>query len=288
MDRFKNIFRLSIVVALALSFGACTSGGGDDGGSGKKEQQSKGDAEFTTDCGTVINGELINPVKESEGILVSIIEAITHNIFILELADGGQFLMKLHGISNDVSEVQATKASSLIQGLGKKAIFYKATEDCQTSFPGGGLGTMGALFNGGGVSFAQRLLKQGGAEASTDACGGDLIAACYNALEEQGAAKAPPTGASVSNFLWKPASERDGKLVILFNPGGAAVQVNGTTLTNTGSSNGRGTTARANQSGCAFGANVVVTAKDKQGRALVFPGGATSYTIPNGCNRVEF
>ena len=92
----------------------------------------------------------------------------------------------------------------------------------------------------------------------------------------------------MSNFLWKPQSERDGRLVVLLNPGGATIIANGETLTPSGASNGRGTTARGTRSGCGYGANVRVQAFDRNGRVLLFPGGAREFIIPNGCDRVEF
>ena len=95
------------------------------------------------------------------------------------------------------------------------------------------------------------------------------------------------SGGVVSNFLWKPKSERDGSLVVLLSPANARITVNGERLTDFGPSNGRGTTARAQKSGCAFGrATVEVT--DAQGLPILFPGNKTKFIIENGCDRVQF
>ena len=116
----------------------------------------------------------------------------------------------------------------------------------------------------------------------------DLEATRRAALEEDAEGQLPETGAVVSSFIWKPVSERDGNLVVLIRPFAAEIIAGGVVLSNTGPSNGFSQTSRANRPGCAFGANVPVQAKDRQGRFLVWPNGDTTYTIPNGCNREEF
>ena len=91
----------------------------------------------------------------------------------------------------------------------------------------------------------------------------------------------------VSNFLWKPEADKDGKLVVLLNPYDATIYVNGEKLENTGPSNGRGTTARGKKPGCQYGRATVKVVEDT-GLAVKFPDGNLSYTIANGCKRVEF
>jgi len=88
---------------------------------------------------------------------------------------------------------------------------------------------------------------------------------------------------SVSNFLWKPVSESDGKLVVLTNPEDAEIDVLGDvseSLTLTGPSNGRGTTARGSFTGCDYGTNILVRIT-KKGKLLA------EKTIADGCLRVE-
>ena len=109
-----------------------------------------------------------------------------------------------------------------------------------------------------------------------------MIGACYQALLDTSAPVA-----RVSNFLWKPVSERDGNLVVLYNPGNTTVVVNGVTLTNTGPSNGRAVTARASRSGGSFGTNIRVQIFDSLGRALQFPNGQSTLIIADGSSRVE-
>ena len=98
-------------------------------------------------------------------------------------------------------------------------------------------------------------------------------------------------GRVISDFLWKPESERDGNLVILVDPQGVRIVVTGRIseeLTDFGPSNGRGTTARAVHSGCDFGSNVTVEFFSRSGTRMSVSDGRSSVNIPNGCNRLEF
>ena len=95
----------------------------------------------------------------------------------------------------------------------------------------------------------------------------------------------------IDDFLWKPSSERDGKLVVLINPTDVRVEVSGDvseTLTDFGPSNGRGTTARSDFSGCDFGKNVTVEFYDSLDRQILIADGRTKVTISDGCDRKEF
>ncbi len=104
----------------------------------------------------------------------------------------------------------------------------------------------------------------------------------------------PVTSAGeITDFLWKPQSDggyNPGLLVILVDPCDVVVLVNGEELTDFGPGNGRCTTARSlTKSGCGYGANARVQVLDSFTRLpYLFPGGLDTYTIPNGCNRVEF
>ena len=96
------------------------------------------------------------------------------------------------------------------------------------------------------------------------------------------------SGLAVRNFIWKPVSERDGNLVVLVDEFGITVLVNGAPLIDFGPSNSRGTTARADRPGGAFGSNITVTFRDSDGRTVVLANGEPSVVIPNGSQRVEF
>lgn len=279
---------ISFFFTLLFAVG-CTNSSSDDvtvgPGSGSGSSGSEGTREFMTECGTVVNGSVQNPVQEENGEVVTIDAAASNNVVIIERGQGRQ-LVQLRALADSVSSFQSQRAFDIIGRFRGQALLY--TDGCETTVQGGGLGIVGHLFSlGSGESLDEALVVGNAAEVTgSGSCSEALIAGCYQSLKDS---VVPETGAAVSNFLWKPVSERDGNLVVLLNPGGATIVVNGSlTLTNTGPSNGRGTTARANRPGGAFGSNVRVEAFDSQGRPLVFPGGATSFTIANGSSRVEF
>ena len=288
MNWLKSIpYLLSILLAIGLT--ACTSGGGggDDGGassSSSSEPVSGGAGEFRTDCGVVLGGSLRNPVSASEGVVVDV--QVTGPNQAIVTSGGQQFLVKFHGLRNISSSAKRNAAISQLESMAQgKAVYFEAESECTTTVDGGGTAFVGQLFTLGGDSYNEELIAIGLAEVSSfDGCSGSLIGQCYQALEDT----SEQVGTAISNFLWKPESERDGRLVVLLNPGGATIVANGETLTPSGSSNGRGTTARGTRSGCGYGANVRVQAFDRQGRVLLFPGGAREFIIQNGCDRVEF
>ncbi len=268
------------VLILCLTLLACTNSGSDDDSSGGENPINAGS--FTTDCGVVSNGRIELPIDSENGVLGSArIISANQVAFITEK---GTTLVKLQGI-NDLNPTLNASAVSFLNNLARgEVIFFAADGDCTTVVTGGGVARVGQIFTTSGLSFSEELIQEGLATINqSDACGGNLIGSCYEALLESSA----PTE-TISNFLWKPVSERDGNLAVLLNPGNATVVVNGVTLTDTGGSNGRGTTARANRSGGSFGSNITVQVFDELGRALVFPNGNRSYIIVNGSSRVEF
>lgn len=95
----------------------------------------------------------------------------------------------------------------------------------------------------------------------------------------------------IHDFLWKPESERDGHVAVLVNPRNVRVEVTGDvseTLSNTGPSNGRGTTARGRFTGCRYGDNVSVEFFSSSGARIKVKDGRTAVRIADGCKRVEF
>ncbi len=276
----KVILTLSCLSILGL-FTGCTKSTTEE--SNEPSSDSNGRT-YTTECGTVHNGETKNPISEDEGEIVVVSQVAGSNSVVIERENGPQ-LVKLVGLSNDLSPFQRTLAESVLKDNLGSAIFYPSQDGCTVNI-GAGQGTVGTLINvSTKQSLSEELLIAGAAKTkSGNECQSDSVLSCYAALEDS---VAPITGGPVSEFLWKPASEKDGNLVVLLNPYSATVFVNGQALQNTGASNGRGTTARATKSGCAFGSNITVEAVDSQGRVLLFQG-KTSLTIANGCNRVEF
>lgn len=102
----------------------------------------------------------------------------------------------------------------------------------------------------------------------------------------------PQFAGEIRDFLWKPRSDggySPGNLVVLVDACAVDVIVNGETLVDYGPGNGRCTTARSQKPGCSYGQGVRVEVVDIATRLpYTFPGGATYYTVANGCNREEF
>ena len=95
----------------------------------------------------------------------------------------------------------------------------------------------------------------------------------------------------ISNFLWKPQSNNDGRLVVLVNPEGVRAEVTGAvgeTLMNTGASNGRGSTLRGSFNGCSYGNQVKIEFFDALNRRIQVADGRAFVTVPQGCVRFEF
>lgn len=90
--------------------------------------------------------------------------------------------------------------------------------------------------------------------------------------------KAPPDD-NIHDFLWKPVSDSDGKLVILTNPTANILINDGEDLRSRGASNGRCTTDRAAAPGCNYGKKAVVSIETMVDRLYVI--------IPDGCNRYD-
>ncbi|MCB0332131.1 MAG: hypothetical protein KDD55_01460 [Bdellovibrionales bacterium] len=279
VDMKKITIALSCISLIALLSG-CTKPTSEE----NQESTSGDNRTYTTSCGTVHNGKNKNPVSEDDGEIVVISQVAGSNSVVIERENGPQ-LVKLIGLSNDLSPIQRTLAENVLKDNLGSAIFYPSQSGCTVNI-GAGEGTVGTLINvATGESLSEELLVAGAAKPKADSeCQSDSLLGCFAALEDSAT---PVTGGPVSDFIWKPSAEKDGNLVVLLNPSSATVFVNGQALRNTGYSNGRGTTARANKSGCAFGSNITVEAVDSQGRALLFKG-KTSLSIANGCNRVEF
>lgn len=287
-----NLPRIITIIccALLISIAACTKSGGsdsDDGGGnplpGPVPRPSAGSGEFTTDCGVVLNGQLRNPVAFEEGEQVTISSIVSHNTVIVR-RPAGQQLVRVQGVADELEGYKSAGAKQFLQSLGSTVyLFNPAAGGCNINV-NGGQGILATLVTRGGGSFGEELVGKGYAAArGTDFCGGEFIAACMKALEEDAGDPFPKE--EVHDFLWKPVADKDGKLVVLVGPYGVTIRVNGETGNDSGPGNGYGTQARFSKAGCAYGsARVTVTGSD--GRPYLIKG-QESFTISNGCERVE-
>lgn len=244
--------------------------------------------EATTDCGVVFGGKLSNPVSMADGEEVRIKEVMGNNLVSIQstsLQSSGPQLLKLHGVASGPSTTSQAARNMIRNLAGSKAYFYKASEDCETTVQGG-KGTIGHLISSKGVSINESLISAGLADVDTkDACGGDMIAGCFNALKGQGV---EPMG-EMKDFLWKPKSDTKGDIVVILEKHCATrIVVNGTEFKSSGASNGRCNTSPGTRPGCAYGSNIKVEVIDiNSGRPYTYKG-KPYVVVPNGCQRFEF
>jgi hypothetical protein len=205
----------------------------------------------------------------------------------------GRTLVKLHGITAVTADNQVKAALGLMERLAAQgdAYVFRAEPGCTTSLSGGEQeeGIVAQVFSADGTNFGESLLKAGLAIADTDdVCKGFLIGSCYQALQKVRAGGGDGRGSQsgtgeITQFLWKPISDSNGKLAVHVSPAGTVV-VNGETGTMQGSGNGYAELGRFSKPGCAYGAGARVQVLDGGGVPLTLNGSDT-IAIPNGCNR---
>lgn len=304
---FRATFLTTLLVMVGLVAGCGNDTGGDD-----SESNNVNMAARMADCGVVVDGVVYNPPEARLGIGGRIVDGLTGEYVAFQPDDpemGPVLVKSLAARATD--RIGAKRFVARAAGASQAAVLFKAGEGCDIATGDGGSGILGTIVLSDGRVLTELLLSNGFLEmdASTRHCSASLVENCYHALAEAApdptptpsvVAPAPqqpaPTvapstgqvsGSVINNFLWKPKSDRDGTLAILFNPSASRVTVNGGDLHSSGASNGRASTFRGGHSGCSYG-RAVIQAWDTRGRLLQWPGGQSSYVIANGCNRVEF
>lgn len=274
----RSLTKTLLSCALILSVG-CTKE--DSGGDDSTGETSSAQGEFRTSCGTVFNGTLENPVSAEDGTR-GVLSYMGPNLVSIKLKSGDQ-LIKLHGLDVPWEDYKRSGAESVMQKLIAEGdgYFFKAAPDCSVTLDDGGEGVIGHVFSATGKSFTEALLKSGYADPGYDSCGGSLVGSCYRALEEEVSAE---IAGEVTAFLWKPASDSNGKLAIHTSPSGTTIKISGEIGANQGGGNGFGSLARFSKPGCAYGSDVRVEVVDENGAAYLYKG-EKFITIPNGCQR---
>lgn len=311
-----RLLAIFLVCALMGLVACASSGGGSDDDNSGNDSPSGDDGGAVTDsgpgqafssrCGAVIDNVLVNPVPSVNLEEVSV-EVLRYDILritrLTGIEAGNMQLVKLHGIeSESLRTFQQNKAEEILRQMTANGAFLaKAStaspvpdpetgvvpDTCSRTFPGGGEGTVGQLFTRDGQNIAEMLLAEGAAVPVSELCNSQLLLACYQSIEPE-EEFSPET---IRDFLWKPVAERDGNLVVLVDPVGITVVVQGAvteTLVDFGPSNGRGSTARGSRPGGGYGGNIRVTFFDSEGRQVLLNDGRPEVIIPNGSDRVEF
>jgi hypothetical protein len=310
-----NVNSSSSKLKLALLFFAtllssCKNGSDNEGGSVNTLVQSDGTLSFATMCGVVVSNGTVNPVLSYQGRRVRSAQMLTPNLIKVTVADES-FTVKLHGIDSVPATKDGIARSAVLQLLRGDIYFFAAAPQCDKD----GV-KLGHIVNSLGQSLGEALLARDAAiPASSSGCSEELIQPCYQALVDQ-AQSAPvfeppikaepepvepqdfpfddddipePTvpGGSVKDFLWKPESDKNGKLAVLAEPYGAEIWAGNEKLVDYGSGNGRGTTGRGTKPGCSYGKNVRVRVIDPATRLPYTLGGKEVIIIPDGCQRFE-
>lgn len=282
---------ISSLMICALVITGCTKDQKSSTRSGTSSGSTSGSSDgksATTSCGVVIDGKLKNPVELKDGQLVDVVDVLSNNLIAIRpKGTSERILLKLQGIASAGDSSQISRSTTTIRRLTSAgAYFFKATPDCNSTVVGGGTGTIGSLITPSGVSVGEELLREGSSSADTnDACYGDLLGSCYQALDE--AKDDKQTSSNVScGFLWKPESDKDGNLAVLVDECSVKVLVNGEELEQAGAGNARCTTVRGSKPGCAYGQATVEIFDEFTGLPYVFQNGETKLQL-NGCQRFE-
>ncbi len=273
----------TIIFALLAS---CSSGGGSSDNDSGSSSSNAAKLEFETQCGTVQDSKLTNPVKAST--LVNVIRVVSSNLVIVRYdgAVDGDFAVKLHGLSDSNSQ----RAKSTLESLSSGPVYFvAANESCVVNIAGG-LAYTGQLFTATGESFSEAVIKGGyaGGTEAAGTCSEELIFPCYAAMQEEFAIK---SAGDLTDFLWKPRAESEynaGMPVIHANPCNATVYVNGQALMDFGAANGRCNTSRMYSSCGSYGSNIKVEVIDNKSGLPYFNGSEPFVIVPNGCSRYEF
>jgi len=297
----SRLLTLLIGLFFIALVGCATTPKEEDNSDGGNGDNSETEYSLSSTCGTIVKAEVKNPVEgtlnedgidEERGVqLVTVKRAVSADTVIVSTSEG-DILVRLHAVTDDgVLEFFVQQGIDLIESLTSGGAYLVRTTNsegitCEAVSDGGGVGIWAQLFTLSGKSVHEELIEIGAVVPEQNGCGADALVGCLASIEVDEV----QSSQSVSWFLWKPESERDGKLAVLIDPYGVTVVVRGAitqTLTDFGPSNGRGTTARSNHSGCAFG-SATVEFYDSDGLRVHLADGSPTVSIPNGCDRVEF
>jgi hypothetical protein len=269
---------LSLALILSLTFtSGCVKTEEDSGSSDSSEAKVE---PFLTDCGTVSNASLKNPVDPKGGMRGNVTVA-GPNLLIMTPTTGGPILIKFHTLGVPYNQALQNGAKKALQELAKEeAVFFPASTSCTTSISTS-TGMVGQVFTASGKSYSETLLNQGYGRVESDGCDASLIYSCYQALEEKAAQS---FAGEVEAFLWKPVSDSNGKLAIHSTPADTVVTVNGETGQDFSGGNGYANLTRFSKPGCSYGKNVTVKLTNTNGVPYRV-NGKTIITIPDGCQR---
>lgn len=283
--------------ALAATLAGCgSSGGSDQAGDGAQATQNhqnffaakEDDTTYPIKsyCGAMVDEELQQPIplEKLEQVLV---QPLTPDRAIITRTVG-EFaglpqIIKLHGVTaNPEPNAYALGMQLMTAGSSPYAYFISAGNNCIVQTEDGGLAQLGQLISPDGYSFSEVERFYNTAIPTSEICGGEFLAQCFNQIPV-GGVETEPSPYEIEVYLWKPASDSDGNLVVLTDVYDVTVIVGGETGLGIGPSNGYGTTAKFSKPGCAYG-SALVEFRDSNGRRIYTKDGQASLTGA-GCSR---
>jgi hypothetical protein len=185
----KKLAYIFLSTLIIVSLLACTnSDDDDDSNGGNNDNPSGNDSDFRSDCGTVQNLELKNPVNGKDGIVVSA-RTSGPNLVVLSTAEGDK-LVKLQNIQAPSGDILRNIAEDVLaEQISGGVVFFEADVNCVTSLSGGGQALVGSIYTPNGRNISEVLLNRGVVEVNQDICGGELLTSCYDALLDEARSK---------------------------------------------------------------------------------------------------
>lgn len=243
-----------LVGGITLAFVGCSSGGGGDGdNSGVTTAASTGSGSLTID-GTVRSASVLErDIAPGEGGLAGLSVSALGSSTMTD--EAGNFVLSVDGNAFQGGDAQFS--------VGGQTVVLEVV-------PLGNMAYVDFYVDGNEVTGASIDLE------------GQVLSTTFNDPFNTLSAS------TICWFLWKPISEGNGNVVVLVDNQGATVTARGAiteTFVDHGPSNDRGTTARGNRPGCAYG-QAIVEITDSQGQPMSLADG-TYPIVVNGCDRDE-
>lgn len=183
MRLLRDLFAKALLIGgLALLLGGCTSDQPED----PFGESDPDDKEFSSLCGTLKNGAIINPINGDEGLPISILGAESSNIVIIQSQHGTE-RVKLHATSDNVSSTARSQGVALLDSFRGPGVFYPASRDCETELRSGERAKLGQVFTISGENLTEEVMTRGYARPDPDdPCSADQVSSCYQALYAKG------------------------------------------------------------------------------------------------------
>lgn len=174
---------LTFGIILCLSAGlGCSDGGGGNDSSGGGSADTGAIKEFSSSCGTILDGILQNPVQASRAEMG--LAKFTDTNTISFTVNGEPRRIKLLGLEDEEEDADNSAAEDVIKELLKEgpAYFFRATKDCVFKDQNGVKTFKGQIFSAKGKSFAEELVAAGAAIPGGRDCNANLVTTCYEVL----------------------------------------------------------------------------------------------------------